>query len=207
MAKGASVNLDSFLDIMTCLVGCLVLILILTSIDAGQIKVLINTPIEKKTDKRPIYIECRNNELFRVPVADLTRETNETLGKIADEAGGDRIEMLRLLQQTPVENETYTVDLSYALIGQFALAAKPGMKGYALKHANQEKRSDWLGQIITRMDKEKEMLSFLVRDDSYNVFKHARAVAWKEEVVVSYELLDVDEVIKFGLGGTMPMGQ
>jgi hypothetical protein len=51
------------------------------------------------------------------------------------------------------------------------------------------------------------MLSFLVRDDSYGVFKRARHLAWKWEVEVSYDLLDLQDIVKFGLGGAVPMAQ
>ena len=44
-AEEASISMDSFLDILTCLVGVLMLIIILTSIDASQTKVLIPTPM------------------------------------------------------------------------------------------------------------------------------------------------------------------
>lgn len=56
---GDAVNLDSFLDILSCLVGVLILIIILTSIDASQTKILIPTPMAQKTDKKMLFIECR----------------------------------------------------------------------------------------------------------------------------------------------------
>ncbi len=67
-SRGDAVNLDSFLDIMTCLVGVLVLIIILTGVDASQIKMLVPTPMRTETDKRPVFVECRHNQLFPIPV-------------------------------------------------------------------------------------------------------------------------------------------
>jgi len=207
MGQSSDVNLDSFLDIMTCLVGCLVLILILTSIDASQVKVLIPTPMEHETDKRPIYIECRDNELFRVPVMELRKLSNEKLNEMAVEADGDTGKMLRLMSETPVRGEQYTVDLEFSLVGQFAVEPISGIKGYRLIDMNSEKQSDWFGRILKDMNKESEMLSFLVRDDSFEVFKQARALAWLDKAEVSYELLDVQDTIKFGLGGAVPLAQ
>jgi hypothetical protein len=43
------INLDSFLDILTCLQGVLILVIISTGIDAAQTKVLIPTPIERRS--------------------------------------------------------------------------------------------------------------------------------------------------------------
>lgn len=201
-SKGASVNLDSFLDIMTCLVGVLVLIIILTGIDAAQIKVLIPTPMEYDTDKKPLFIEIRNNEMYRVPVAELQEKANETLRTITEQAQGNVERILMLMNQAEVGTDVYRVDLSFFLTGQFAIVPIPGVPGYPLPKWEQEGPRDWYGQILTGMNKETEMVTFLVRDDSYRLFKEARHLAWMQKIDVSYELLDADDVIKFGLLGT-----
>jgi hypothetical protein len=48
---GNAVNLDSFLDILTCLQGVLMLVIISTGIDAAQTKVLMPTPIERQSNE------------------------------------------------------------------------------------------------------------------------------------------------------------
>jgi len=206
-SRGADVKLDSFLDIMTCLLGSLILILLLTSIDASQIQVLIPTPIEHRTDKKPIYIECRNNELFLVPVKDLQVKAQQALKEISEKAKGDTGRFLEMISTADVEGENYRVDLTYALTGQWAIIPKEDTHGYTISDIQKEKPSDWYGRILTGMDKDKEMLSFLVRDDSYEVFKAARALAWQQKVEVAYELLDVEDEIKFGLGGSRMLAQ
>jgi hypothetical protein len=201
-SQGASVNLDSFLDIMTCLVGVLVLIIILTGLDASQIRVLIPTPMEYDSDKRPIFIEARNNELYRIPLAELQRVADETLRDVSREAGGNLEQLLRLMHEVRSGTDAYQIDLSFFTVGQFAIRPVEGVPGYPLTHWDQERVRDWFGSILAGMNAEEEMLTFLVRDDSFDVFKRARHLAWHEDVDVSYELLDVHEVIKFGLLGT-----
>ncbi|MBN1268784.1 MAG: hypothetical protein JXB04_04295 [Kiritimatiellae bacterium] len=205
--RGAALQLDSFLDIMTCLVGVLVLIIILTGVDASQIKVLIPTPMEHDSDKTPVYIECRDDELFLVPIDNLRDMTRAALAQVAGETKGDMVELLRRLNDLNVQNDIYRVDLSFALLGQFAIAPLPGTKGYPLVSIEQEKPSDWYGRILDGINKETQMITFLVRDDSYSVFKRARALAWAEKVEVSYELLDIDDLVKFGIGGSMSLPQ
>lgn len=200
MSKGASVNLDSFLDIMTCLVGVLVLIIILTGIDAAQIKVLIPTPMEYETDKRPIYIELRNNELYEVPVAELQKKAREALSRITEESQGKIEQILLRMNNTKVGSDVYQVDLSFFLTGQFAIVPIQGVPGYVLNWEKEDERGLY-GRILQGMDQEEEMLTFLVRDDSYRVFKEARHLAWLQKIDVSYELLGSDDVIKFGLLG------
>jgi len=205
--RGESVNLDSFLDIMTCLVGVLVLIIILTGVDASQIKVLIPTPIEQPSDKRPVFIECRNNRLFHIPVDDIEKRSSERLRELAREVQGDTRELMNRLATAVLETDSYTVDLTYALLAQFALRPKPGAEGYALRNVKAEKDTDWFGKILNSIDPEEEIITFLVRDDSYGVFKKARALAWIRKIQVSYELLDVRDPIKFGLGGRPSLAQ
>jgi hypothetical protein len=205
--RGMSLNLDSFIDILTCLVGLLVLIIIMTGIDAAQIKVLIPTPIESPTDKRPIFIECRNNQLFHIPVEQINQMASDELRKIAEQVRGDTNLLLDRLKDAQVETDSYTVDLTYTLLAQFALRPKPNAQGYELKDIQSEKPTDWFGQIVSRVNKDEELITFLVRDDSYSVFKRARALAWLQKINVSYELLDVKDAIKFGLGGTPSLAQ
>lgn len=205
--RGDPVTLDSFLDILTCMEGVLMLIIISTGIDAAQTKVLVPTPMEHKTTKRPVIIECRNDEMFQIPLEDLRRMASEELKSIAQKASGDSIETLRLMGQSEVKSEGYRVELSYALLGQLAIVADPSAKGYRMKDVKMETANDWFGRIMTSINKEEELLLFLVRDDSYVTFKRARALAWLQKIEVAYELLDVNDPIKFGLGGSAPLAQ
>lgn len=202
----SEINLDSFLDILTCLVGVLVLIIILTSLDASQTKVLIPTPMNHPTDKRPVFIECRNNQLYHIDLETISARASERMESIADQVSGDTRAMLNLLAQTFVETDFYRVDLSYALIGQYALRPKedaPGMGLEDLKFSSLDQMAveGWYGELLGRIDPSERIISFLVRDDSFGIFKKARALAWFKRVEVSYELLDMTDPIKFGVGG------
>jgi len=201
-AGAGGINLDSFLDIMTCLVGVLVLIIILIGIDASQTRVLIPTPVARETDKRPIFIEARNDQLFMVPLDRLQATANTTLRNLRIETDGNIEQLLGLMSRTNVEDEAYRIDLSYALMGQLALHPLPDVSGYPLEDIQKEGPTDWFGRILDGMNKDEEMLTFIVRDDSFRVFKFARALAWHEEVDVAYELIGRGEPIRFGLAGT-----
>lgn len=198
---GASVNLDSFLDIMTCLVGVLVLIIILTGLDAATIQVVIPTPMEYDTEKRPIFIEARNNELFRVPVTELQAEVDVAMRRLRDEAAGNRDRLFQMMQDLDLEYEGFRVDLSYFLMGQFGILPVEETPGYALRDWNRETARDWFGSILANMDTEEEFLSFIVRDDSFEVFKIARHLAWLADAHVGYELVPREEPIRFGASG------
>lgn len=206
-ARGASVNLDSFLDIMTCLVGVLVLIIILTGLDAAQIRVLIPTPMQYDSPKRPIFIEARNNQLFLIPLEEFQAKADAEIRRISEEARGDMGRVLSLIGDSALETDDYLLDLTFFMVGQFGLRPRPGVEGYDLTNWEDETRHDWFGQIIYEMDLEEQMLSFLVRDDSFDVFKVARHLAWLSDIDVAYELLDMEDVIRFGFLGLRPRPQ
>jgi biopolymer transport protein ExbD len=205
--RGSSVNLDSFLDIMTCMLGILVLMIILTGIDASQIKVLVPTPIEKVSDKRPVFIECRNNELFLISVQEITKLANERFKALAEAYKDDQAGFVANLETNVVRLDAYEVDLSFALIGQYALRPLPDVKGYHIRDAAKETASDWFGKLLGAVNKDEEVLTFLVRDDSFEVFKKARALAWLQSLDASCELMDIAEPLRFGLGGARTYAQ
>jgi len=199
--KGASVNLDSFLDIMTCLVGVLVLIIILTGLDASQIRMLIPTPMQYESDKQPIFIEARGNQLYRIPLQELQQLADDGIRDLGARAEGSMERLMRLLQEIELGTDGYIIDLSYFMVGQFAVRPQEGIPGYELVDWERETVRDWFGAILNGMNPEEQMIAFLVRDDSFDVFKRARHLAWTQNADVSYELLDADEPIRIGMMG------
>lgn len=207
-----SINLDSFLDIMTCLVGVLVLIIILTSIDASQTKVLVPTPMAHVTGKRRVFIECRDNKLYHIDLDEINNSVQKKFEEIDADAEGNASDILAKVENLDAETDSYIIDLSYALVGQVALAPKDDVEGQSLDNVNFQSIESltiggWLEELLRELEPESDIITFLVRDDSFDVFKKARALAWLLKIQCSYELMDVDDPIKFGLGGTLSLAQ
>ena len=60
------------LRIVGIILGILILIILLTGIDASQITVLVATPKEDSADdKTPAFFECRHNQLFYISLKEL----------------------------------------------------------------------------------------------------------------------------------------
>ena len=55
---------------------------------------------------------------------------------------------------------------------------------------------------LRALNKESQYAVFLVRDDSFQVFRIARLEADHAGFDIGWELLGIDEPIKFGAGGT-----
>jgi biopolymer transport protein ExbD len=211
-ASTAAVNLDSFIDILTCLIGILFLIIILTSIDASQVKILVPTPMAHETDKKSVFVECRNNQVFPLDLGAINQQVQKELDRIDQETQGKPDEMIRQLKAMHLETEYYDIDLSYVLMNQLAVKPKPDVPGLDLSKlnfasTNLYRDAGWLGELLNTIKPSEEMVTFLVRDDSFDAFKRARALAWNKRVEAAYQLLDLADPLKFGLGGTRVLAQ
>jgi len=203
--RDTGISLDSFLDILTCLQGVLMLIIITTGIDAAQTKVMVATPIELAGDERPIFIECRNNELYLVPMAEARQAIVAKQLEImkAKRESSSMVEVLQAVGSADLDIGDYVVDFTRYLSGQIALMPKQDeagndlIKGYSIENAELENENTWFGGILFNMDPENERLNFLVREDSFEVFKMARFLAWTKKVKVTYSLVPKNEPLIF----------
>lgn len=198
-SRSAEISLDSFLDILTCLQGVLMLIIITTGIDAAQTKVIMATPIELSGNERPIYIEARNDQLFLVPVDEARKAISEQQRKIIEQRRQQQstLQIMEAVGEADVDVGNYVVDFTRFLAGQIALIAKEDKVGYTFEDHNAETETNWLGRIVAEMDKENERINFLVRDDSYRIFKLARLVAWSKDIKVTYSLIPRNDALTF----------
>lgn len=190
-----AISLDSFLDILTCLQGVLMLIIITTGIDAAQTKVILATPIELSGKERPIFIEARNNMLFRVPVEDAKRAVIERQAELVKKRQGTEsmADMLSEVGKSDIDVGNYVIDFARYLSGQIALIAKSDSGGHTFEMADQDSEENWFAGVMREMDINNERIHFWVRDDSFDVFKRARFAAWARNIKVSYSLITLNE--------------
>ena len=181
---------DPLFSVAICFVAALVVIIVLLGVDVSEKRIVLPTPIDVESAKRAIYVECRGNELFLISVEELSSRARKRLA----EAGGspDRAE--------PATNEYYRVDLRHfaALNGsRVSVLPMPDSRGYVLRDPTAEPATGWYAQLLRRMNHRGEMIQFLVRDDSFRVFKNARTMAMYAGADVAFELLTVDEPVSF----------
>lgn len=198
-SRSAEISLDSFLDILTCLQGVLMLIIITTGIDAAQTKVIMATPIELSGNEKPVYIEARSEQLFLVPVDEARKAIREQQERIIEQRRRQQstVQIMEAVGDADVDVGDYVVDFTRFLAGQIALIAKEDSVGYSFENHMDETETNWFGSIVANMDKNNERINFLVRDDSYAIFKLARLVAWSRDIKVTYSLIPRNEALTF----------
>jgi len=195
-------DLSSFTDLMTCILGVLVLIILLTGIDASQITVLVATPKEMQSDdKSPVFFECRKNQLFHISVEELKQACDAKTQELQERVGGDENEFLKQAAQTMLELNGQKLDYTYALMGKYVLLPISDAEGYKLESQAGETPDKWFGSRLANIDPKTQFICFLVRPDSYRVFQRARNMAWIKEINVACELQDEKNPIMIGPGG------
>ena len=202
MASGPQMDLSSFTDLMTCILGVLVLIILLTGIDASQITVLVATPKEMQgDDKSPVFFECRKNQLFQISIEELKKACDAKTEELREKVNGDETEFLKQASQTMLELDGQKLDYTYALMGKYVLLPIPDAEGYSLVSQSAETPDKWYGSRLAKINPATQFICFLVRPDSYRVFQRARNLAWIKDINVACELQDEKNPIMIGPGG------
>jgi len=195
-------DLSSFTDIMTCVLGILVLIILLTGIDASQITVLVATPKEiTGDDKSAVFFECRKNQLFQISLEEMKKACDAKTEELREKAKNDQNEFLKIAAQTMLDVDGQRLDYTYALMGKYVLLPNLEAEGYAFERYLQENETMWFGSRLAKIDPATQFICFFVRPDSYKVFQQARALAWLRNINVACELQEEKNPIMIGPGG------
>ena len=143
----------------------------------------------------------RTNQLFFVDKAGLDDQVEKLMSTLNPGVrGGDLESFLKALQGQEVGNAYYKVDPRYLLVGRMGLESRPGVPGVSV--ADLDNPNSNFQAILSQLDKDRQYIAFLVRDDSFTVFRKARQMADTAGFDTGWELLGIDEPIKFGEGGT-----
>jgi hypothetical protein len=191
----------SFCDIVTITTAALFFCLLVTVQEAVKIPVLRPTPRAKISSKQGVFFECRDNQLYFVDKAGLDDQVEQLMSALNPGIrGGDLESFLKAIQGKEVGNAYYTVDPRYLLVGRMGLEARPGVSGEKIEELADPNSK--FQAILSQLDKDHQYIAFLVRDDSFTVFRKARQIADDTGLDTGWELLGIGEPIKFGEGGT-----
>lgn len=193
--------LVSFCDILTISISALFMAVIITVMEATKIPEFKPTPRAVPTNKSPAFFECRDQQVFYVDKDSLDTIVAERLSKINPGVrGGDLAPFLKAVSGEEIASRYYTVDPSYLLVGVMALNPRPDARGVKIEELNQPDGPYF--STLAALNHEQRYLAFLVRDDSFNVFREARRLGDQKRFESGWELLAIDEPIKFGATGT-----
>ena len=155
------------------------------------------TPIEVPgQDKQPLIIECRNNQLFAIARAQLDQARAEKHAELQKTANGDETAFLQNAAATELNIHGFRIDFSYALMGKYVLSASKDAQGYAFTNPFMETDETWLGSQLAKLDPESRYVRFVVRPDSFDIFRLARKAVWDRGLESTCELMGENNPIQ-----------
>jgi hypothetical protein len=191
--------LVSFCDIVTIVVAALFMAMIVVIDESGRIPVIRPTPMTKPTTNAPVYFECRRNQVFPVDREGIMRklkEADEAFGAQAKKEGEATEEALKTLAKMLVTNEFYRVDSNYLLVNMVALRPsgdRPGATKEELDHTS----TNVFRLALDKVNPTNEFVAFIVRDDSFPVFRKAREICTAKGYLNGWEYVAIDEPLFF----------
>ena len=152
-------------------------------------------------DKKPVYFECRSNQVFFVDREGLETKVEHHLSDMGPGMHNGPNEFPELLRTMEVSNEYYKLLPNYLLGMVIALEPKLGVIGDG---PDQLKLPDCRYRaVLSKFNEYTHFVIFLVRDDSFPVFRKVRGIAEKNRFETYWELLAPNELIKFATGGAL----
>lgn len=149
-------------------------------------------------DRQPVFFECRGYEVFFIDKEWFHAQIEKLLDSLP--RGLNMKGFLKMMETREVENEFYKVNLQYLETAIIVLEARPSVHGDAIDTLN--KPDGKYQKMLSQLKPGERYIAFKLRDDSFQVFRKARAEAKKLGFDVGWELLAVGEPIKFGAGGS-----
>ena len=198
----------SFCDIVTISTAAMFFALLITVQEAVKIPVYQPPPmahVAKTPDgheKQPVFFECRDNQVFYINKVELDEKVEQMLSELSPNMrSGDPTGFVKAIsEKNEVGNKYYKVIPSYLLAMMMAIEPKPGVRGDdgdSIKDPHSE-----FQKYLRACNHDTQYAVFLVRGKSFEIFKHARRVADTLGFDIGWEMLEENEPIKFGTGGS-----
>ncbi len=152
--------------------------------------------LARPLQRMPVMFECRSNQLFYVSNNELARAAAQFLERYQPMSSRADIELAeRAMTQKQIGDEHYLLDGPPFIMGTVRLLPRPGAAGMPVANL-----TDLAGKFLKRLrmfDPERLYVQFLVRDDSFEIVRQARAVAEKEGYDWRVRLLKAGEALEF----------
>jgi hypothetical protein len=165
---------------------------------------IVRTPFVRKTEKQPVFFECRKNHIVPVNKINIQQRLEAYLDEIRKNSYDyDRIAHSANLELKDVGDTYYRVDLSKIFRSNIlVLVPKYEIQGESVEVL---KNSDAKFQgVLQEVNPQREFVFFMVRPDSFEVFRAARKLLWAKNIEVGWEPMSGEQKISFGAKGRRP---
>lgn len=219
-SRQAVTNLDSFLDVMTNLVGVLMFISLFVSLVAVEAGTVVRTPLVSSSNKSPRFFEIREGKVTYIDYEAIENEMAkffDSLPKCDQPEKPDNfnygysdyyLQQLDLFQKC-LNNKSQLIkafkartnyyQVSFVDLDATLYEPLENVEGESLVEL-QRSYSDF-NQKLTELNPETDYLAFVVRPDSFDAFRRVREIARRAGFDVGWEPSSFDTPIIFGSAG------
>lgn len=200
----STLNFDSLLDILSNVVGLMILVAVVTVLNSRDITISLGTPIlqDPPADAQRILFECRDNRVVYVDDVTIDRQIVQRIGAYQKKHGRrpSRRELPDVFRQADVGSKHYRVQAEIGRSGTFFVyePRRPEWgETIAALHGPKSEYTDLLGSL----DPKEHFVFFIVRNDSFEVFRAARRMARQRGLATGWHPHPVGEPLRFQPGG------
>ncbi|HMP75406.1 MAG TPA: hypothetical protein PKE12_03820 [Kiritimatiellia bacterium] len=187
-------NVTSFCDIITVSIVALFMVMVIVIDLALRTPKVRPTPLALATTNQPVYVECRNNQLFFIDKVEIAEAMRTASRDIRARALSGEDGAMEAAMSADIGNRFYRLDNSFMMMGVIALVPRPDIAG--IEPPSDEDEGPF-GRIIGNLSTNQHYLVYLVRDDSFETFKRARDIGAQNGFLTGWEYLGRDEPITF----------
>ena len=188
-------NITSFCDIITVSIVALFMALVIVIDIATKTPKLRLAPYSREVTNMPVYVECRNNQIYPVDRMEIDRAIRAAIADIRKQSGSnDPIFSRENALLRDIGNAYYRIDNSMMAVGALLLVPRTDVAGISPPEVDHP--GDF-GQLIAQLDTNRHYLVYLVRDDSFDAFRKARDYSRQAGFANGWEYLGIDEPISF----------
>jgi hypothetical protein len=195
-------SLDAFLDIVTNVVGVLVLVAIVTVLSAGNISVpsgATATTVTRPSATRLLF-ECAGGQVYFVDEAGNGRRVLEEVKATGDQAiSADKL--VALLDEQDVGDTTHRVRADRVDRGvAWVYALRPGARGESV--ADLEREDSAFRKQIAGLERG-GFAYFVVHDDSFEIFGKARELARARGISIGWHPVEGQGPVRLSAVGSL----
>jgi hypothetical protein len=204
---------DGIVDILANLVGVLVLVGLLTAVNASNTGVRQKTPLAQKTKKEFLLLEVHENEIFDADLAqeNAARLKHKQAAELKRCTTGINRETVNPLQVQSTLNCIEAVEEApfYDFAGSYEISLVKGSlfarrSGRATMTARDlETPGNWLESRLAKLNPKQDALFILLDNRSFSTYRKIRAIAQNRGFEIGWEPWSGDRIYFSSDGRTM----
>jgi len=200
------INLDSLLDILSNVVGVMVLLAVMTVLSSQNIQLSLGTPLlrDPPENARPLKFEARGNQLYRINEEVMEERRKSAFAQYRQQTGTDPAGRLRevVYEKYDIGDSNYRVDYRWAGgRNNYVYQPRSGVAGESVPML--VGGASTYEQLLKGQDTDRVYVSFIVRTDSFEAYSAAKRIAEKYGLQTGWEPISEQATLVFNADGAL----